>query len=109
MWRDKRGNIHVLLHQSHKGGRAWSEDNGSSWQYDYNMTSYPFSSMADDGAVISCLATSSSSRGEPRVLIERLTGLPSILSTVCFTDAGPSVGGFYSRVLLQRINTAHGH
>ena len=62
--------------------------------------------MADDGTVISCLRTASASRGEPRVLIDQQTGLPSVLSTVCFTDDGPSVGGFFSRVLLQRINTA---
>ena len=104
MWRDKRGNIHVLLHQSHKGGRAWSENNGSSWHYSYNATSYPFSPMADDGTVISCLRTASASRGEPRVLIDP-SGRPSVLSTVCFTDDGPAGGGFYSRVLLQRINT----
>ena len=104
MWRDKRGNIHVLVHQSHKGGRAWSEDNGSSWHYSYNITSYPFSSTADNGAVIPCLSTASGSRGEPRLLIDQRTGQPTVLSTVCFHDDGPLTGGFYSRVLLQRIN-----
>lgn len=110
IWRDKRGNLHVLMHQAHKGGRAWSEDNGSSWHYDYNTTSYPFSSMADDGTLFSCSTSQGSSRGEPRVLIEKLTGLPSVLSTVCFTGAGPpkAEGGesqYWSRILLQRINT----
>ena len=92
-------------HQSHKGGRAWSEDSGTSWHYSYNTTSYPFSSTADDGTVIACLNTPSGSRGEPRVLIDQLTGLPTVLPTVCFNDDGPSGLGFYSRVLLQRINT----
>ena len=109
IWRDKRGNLHVLMHQAHKGGRAWSEDNGSSWHYDYNTTSYPFSSLADDGTLVSCLTSQGSSRGEPRVLIDRITGLPSVLSTVCFTGAGPAPkanGGeaqYWSRILLQRI------
>ena len=110
IWRDKRGNLHVLMHQAHKGGRAWSEDLGRSWHYAYNTTSYPFSPTVDDGSEIDCLLSPGSSRGEPRVLLDQKTGLPSVLSTVCFRGDGPpaAAGGerqFWSRILLQRINT----
>jgi hypothetical protein len=110
IWRDKRGNLHVLMHLAHKGGRAWSGDNGSTWHSNYNTTSYSFAATLDDGTVIDCGTPYGSSRGEPRVLLDTSTGLPTALSTVCYQGNGPAFpaqGGekqFWSRILLQRIN-----
>ena len=114
VWRDKRGNLHVLMHQAHTGGRAWIDDNGSTWHYNYNITSYSFAPALSDGTRIDCASTPGSSRGEPRVLLNPRTGLPTALSTVCFQNNGPALraqGGekqFWSRILLQRINADEG-
>eukprot|EP01052_Picozoa_sp_SAG31_P011487 SAG31_NODE_651_length_13184_cov_4.999541_8_plen_299_part_00 len=99
------------MHQAHKGGRAWSADNGSSWHYSYNTTSYSFKPEVDDGTVIDCFLSDDSSRGEPRVLLESETGLPTVLATVCFRGDGPRYKTkdgerqYWSRILLQNINT----
>ena len=111
VWRDRRGNLHMLMHQARTGGRAWSEDSGRSWRYNYSTTSYPFSPALSDGTVADCGGPAAGpgsvgSRGEPRVLLDRDTGLPSMLSTVCLRGR-PAAGSrqHWSRILLQRINT----
>ena len=102
------------MHQATKGGRAWSEDDGASWYYrcrycSYNTTSFPFRAQMDDGTVMDCQPNRDGSRGEPRVSLDPATGLPSVLSTVCFRGDGPGKAPgsgeaqYWSRILLQRV------
>jgi hypothetical protein len=116
MWQDKRGRIHVLMHQSGNGGRAWSGDGGQSWQYNYSWESYPYDVELSDGGRIDC----HSGREEPRVLLDPTTGLPSVLANLCKPGGGPGAGPgttaptakfphgekqLWTRIVLQRINT----
>jgi hypothetical protein len=64
----------VLMHQAHNGGRAWSTDEGSSWSYNYSVQSYSFRPRVSDGTVVDCFLNADSSRGEPRLLLDRKTG-----------------------------------
>lgn len=109
IWRDHRGTLHLLMHQAHNGGRAYSTDDGNTWHYNYSAQAYSFRPKVSDGTVVDCLLTASSSRGEPRLLLDRKTGKPTALSTVCYRGDGPGRAAdgqrqFWSRILLQKIN-----
>ena len=97
------------MHQAHNGGRAYSTDDGNSWHYNYSVQAFSFRPSVSDGTVVDCLRNPSSSRGEPRLLLDRKTGVTTMLSTVCYRGDGPGQAAdgqrqFWSRILLQKIN-----
>ena len=101
IWRDTRGTLHLLMHEAHFGSRAWSTDQGRTWAYRYSNQAYPYAATTVDGGSISCI----SGREEPRLLLDRKTGQPTALSTMCKKGGGALPGTLYTRVLLQMLQS----
>ena len=92
----------MLMHESHFGSRAWSFD-GMHWYYNYTNQVYQYFAETEAGVRISC----ADGREEPRLLLDRITGQPTVLSTLCKKGGGPIAGTHWTRVLLQRIRDDH--
>lgn len=81
LWQDKRGTVHLLVHENAYGSSAHTVDGGKSWDFDYTREVYPYKVEYSDGTALVC-----AKREEPKVLIDTTTGLPIMLATLCRVD-----------------------
>ena len=78
LWRDRRGTLHMLVHQDGVGGAAHSVDGGRSWSFNASSPTYPYTVDYEDGSQLVC-----SNREEPKVLLDTTGHDPVMLINVC--------------------------
>eukprot|EP00040_Diaphanoeca_grandis_P035514 m.223548 g.223548 ORF g.223548 m.223548 type:complete len:486 (-) comp33405_c1_seq1:185-1642(-) len=77
LWKDTRGNLHMLFHEDSWGGASGSCDGGKTWDYTSARVVYDYNVTFADNSVLQCLR-----REEPKVLLNA-HGLPALLITQC--------------------------
>jgi len=77
-WMDRRGHLHMVVHQGLNRGMSIHSTDGIDWMYDQSLDAYSPELTFTDGTTLVV-----DNRQEPKVIIDDATGLPSHLLTIC--------------------------
>eukprot|EP00041_Stephanoeca_diplocostata_P017854 m.367915 g.367915 ORF g.367915 m.367915 type:complete len:802 (-) comp20839_c0_seq2:64-2469(-) len=111
LWRDLRGNVHMLFHEHGYGGAAASVDGITAWDYNTSRRAYDYDVEYEDGTTVPC-----THREEPKVLLNAEASQPLFLITQCtlptrLPNTCPSPQHptgepqYVTRIIMQPINT----